>query len=602
MTFRILFSQLVLSLISISTTFAAPLEPREVTATVTSETGGPFFLMWRGSEQATFYRIMETKRGAPEEAWMPVGETYEPHWVFTNHALGQYKYRVQSCTKQDSCSQWAYSDWITVAEPPAPYGTNEGSSCGPKLPPTEIAQKWDAFFEEEAERASKLPADEETRSPDIDPKRLLLDKWAIASVEDAPNHDVAAIHIGDADGDCLLNDNDPSPFDSDADNDGWFDGACNVRVKLVLTEVKAVDETEDLGKDEFYLIVDKVRFPNSSGSNAHWSLNHGSKKETELVVATRSRGILENQALATVSIFGMEDDVDPFGNWKVDDTLFSHDLNLDDFDNGQSFTLSKSGSDFSYVLTFRVETERFADPDVSNASADADGDGISDRDEGAIGQILGGVIDPYRKDIVVEVDNFRSGKTYVDAMRQVHTAFARKGVALYTLQTQLERDTCLSRADLQQHYNNSFDLVYLNGVRYGMLGNDLYNDRSGVARGRSFVSAAPTVRFGHGRAIAGTFMHELGHTLGLHQTDFHLIDDFSVANLGYRSSMTYFYQPLSVMYSSEQGGGGFTGDFDDWEHISVDTSANPQSGNQSRFMLSPSGFNGLTQSGVDECQ
>lgn len=599
---RIFFGQILLNLVLFSAVYAGPQEPRELTATVTSETGGPFFLSWRGSEQAAFYRLMKTAYDASNPTWVPVGETKQSHWLFKDQANGQYKFRAQSCPQKGACSQWAYSDWITVADPPEAYEIGEGSFCGPKTPPEEITKQWDAFFEEEAEHASTLAPDEEIRSPDIDPKRLLLNKWSVASIEDAPNHDVAASPFSDADGDCLIDDNDPFPLDSDADNDGWFDGACNVRVKLILTEVKALDETEDLGKDEFYVVVDKARFPNSSGANAHWSLDHGDKKETEIVVATRTRGILENQSLAAVSVFGMEDDVDPFGNWKVDDTLFSHDLNLDDFDNGQSFTLSKSGSDFSYVLTFRVETERFADPDVIDASADTDGDGMSDADEGAIGQLLGGIIDPYRKDIVVEVDNFRSGKTYVDAMRQVHTAFARKGVALFTLQTQLERDTCLSRAEVRDHYNNSFDLVSLNGVRYGMLGNDFYNDRSGVRSGRSFVSGTPTVKFGNERAIAGTFMHELGHTLGLVQSDFHLIDKTSVVNLGYRSSMTYFYQPLSVSYSSEQGGGGFTDDFDDWEHISVDTSPNPQSGNQSSFMLSPFGFNGLNQSGGDICR
>ncbi|MDQ2088713.1 hypothetical protein [Marimonas arenosa] len=584
----------------ISSALAAPDAPREVTATVSHKTGGPFFLIWRGDEETGFYRVEKKRHGSDDASWVSVGETDMPHWIFDKEPFGRQQYRIQGCLDQYSCSDWVYSSEIEISSQNQSYPVAEGTQCGHAHPPTELAQKWAQYFQKRMEYASTLVPDEEDRSPDIDPKRLLLDKWKFAEMTDAPNHSIAAGPFTDADGDCLLDANDPDPFDSDSDDDGWFDGPCNARINLVLTGVKAEDETEDTGKDEFYLIVDKARFPNRSSSNGYWSLDDGDTRETEIIVASRTRGFLRNQSLAQVSVFGMEDDVDPFGDWQADDTLFSHDLNLDDFDDGQSFTLTQSGNDFKYVLTFRVDVEPFADPDVQDATADRDGDGVSDEDEAEIARVFGGVADPFRKDIVVEVDNFRSGRTYIDAMRQVHTAFARKGVALYTLQTQLDRDTCLSRAEVRDHYNNSFDFAPLRGVRYAMLANGIYNDRSGVALGRSFVSSKPTVRFGLERAMAGTFMHELGHTLGLRQSDFHLIDKFSLVNLDYQSSMTYFFQPLLVRFSSN--GGGFTDNFDDWEHISVDTSPNPQSGNQSRFTLSTTGFGNLMQTGSDVCQ
>ena len=65
---------------------------------------------------------------------------------------------------------------------------------------------------------------------------------------------VHAVVAADTDRDCLPDSQESAlgtdPRNPDTDGDGWFDGPCNERRKLVLEAIKAYDEQEDAGEDE----------------------------------------------------------------------------------------------------------------------------------------------------------------------------------------------------------------------------------------------------------------------------------------------------------------------------------------------------------------
>lgn len=372
----------------------------------------------------------------------------------------------------------------------------------------------------------------------------------------------------DYDGDCATNlvelaqgtdINDP-----DTDDDGWFDGPCNQRVQLYLTYIKAYDEQEDIGRDELYLIADNIRHP-SSDLDDYWSFDDGDGKSYNRLMATRVRGRNTN-GFRVIDLEGWEDDVEIANTWYPDDLLFEHEIDVGAYNDGQTFTRRLSKSDWDYKLTFRVEIEHFADPNPLGVG-DTDGDGIDDHSEYQVARDFGGIADPFRQDILVEVDWMDGHGLGTRAKRLVTTQLHRHGYFLYIHRNaEIDTDGCLTRSEAIDTYNSDFNYEGYDAFRYAVMGETLWNDASGVAIGDTFLVDDSTWWINSMTLPqAGTFIHELGHTLGLTQSQaFKQID--TVGSVWYDSAMNYLYQATMVDFS-DNGAGGNSNDHDDWEDV-----------------------------------
>lgn len=373
--------------------------------------------------------------------------------------------------------------------------------------------------------------------------------------------------IADRDGDCLSDAAETaagtSPTNPDSDGDGWFDGACNERRKLVLVSIKAWDEQEDIGDDELYTIVDDRRFPTTSDLDGYWNFDDGQSRTLNVVVATRARGTATTAALATARVEGWEDDVEALNTWGADDYLWDARVDLGAAVPGQVVKYRRTGNSYDYEIALRVDVERFADP-TPTANGDADGDGIKDAIEAQIARELGGIADPSRKDVLVELDWMTGHALETRARRLVTTRLASQGLTLQVRPNeQLAVDPCLTATEARALFDARFQSKrFRRGFRYAVMGEVLWNDASGVAVADTFFVDDSTWWISGGvLAQAGTFIHELGHTLGLTKDVFRLID--SIATPGYDSAMNYFWQPSKVDYSHD-GAGGASNDHNDW--------------------------------------
>lgn len=358
-----------------------------------------------------------------------------------------------------------------------------------------------------------------------------------------------------------------SPTNPDSDGDGWFDGPTNERRVLFLTRVRAHDEQEDAGKDEFYLTIDDARYPQSDLDD-YWSLNHGDTKNLNLRVAQRVQGKNLGESLEKVVIKGWEDDFQTTNTWSVDDYLLGFEVDVLAYDHGDTFSVRKTYSDWDYTLSFRVEVETFSDPSPLDASGDVDLDGIEERYEFALSKDFGGLADPERIEIFVELDWMSGHGLKTAAKRLVTTSFSRQGFALRIMRNGVvSTDGCLTRTEAIQLNKDHFSYSDYHAFRYGVMSETLWVNASGVNVSDTFFVDDDTWWIDGGTlAQAGTFIHELGHTMGLVQEVFHLIDQSSW--FSYPSSMNYFYQPYQVDFS-DSGSGGTSNNHDDWAAVDV---------------------------------
>jgi len=366
----------------------------------------------------------------------------------------------------------------------------------------------------------------------------------------------------------------------DSDGDGWFDGPMNVRRKLVLTKIKAHDEQEDIGKDELYLLVNDVRYPQSTLED-YWKFNHGDSKTFSKVIAERTQGTNEGDALQLVKIRGWEHDPEIGNTWKADDKLFSFELDLMGYGDGATFDMriyEGGGHDWDYQLWFRVDFEYFADPSPLDADGDVDGDGISDASEFAVAEDFGGVVDPEGPDLLVEVDWMSGHPLNSTAKRLVRTAYARKGYNLRIYRDEkIATDSCLTRGEAVALQKKEFTYADYDAFRYAVIGKSTWAGKSlsGVAsRDTFFVNDDKFTINGKILPQAGTFIHELGHTVGLTQSKYEWID--KTAPPSYVSAMNYLYQYFMADYAT--GFAGIAGPYhDDWADV------NPAKGLKKKF-------------------
>jgi hypothetical protein len=376
--------------------------------------------------------------------------------------------------------------------------------------------------------------------------------------------------VGDSDGDCLRDDLEvaakTSPTNPDSDGDGWFDGACNERRRLVLVRVTAHDEQEDAGDDELYVVTDDRRYPTTSNLDGYWNFDDGDSRALGTIIAQRVRGTNTSGWLATAKVELWEDDPEAINTWWADDHLFSLTVNLGAYAAGQTFKVRRTYDDYDYELELRVDVARFADPSPTQAGGDVDLDGIRDSAEFQVSKALGGIADPQRKDVLVELDWMPGHALETRARRLVTTRLATQGLTLQVRPNeQLTLDACLTRSEAKALFDRRFQSKTYKAFRYAVMSEVLWNDASGVAIAETFFVDDSTWWINGGvLAQAGTFIHELGHTFGLTKELFRLID--SIATPGYDSAMNYFWQPTKVDYSHD-GAGGSSDDHDDWAAV-----------------------------------
>ena len=220
-------------------------------------------------------------------------------------------------------------------------------------------------------------------------------------------------------------------------------------------------------------------------------------------------------------------------------------------------------------MFFRLEVDYFSDPNPTLASADADQDGISEKNEAIVGRDFGGITDPTRPEILVELDHMSGHALSTQAKRLVTTQLHRHGYHLHLKrQGTIPSRDCLARQEAHDFYRQYFDYHRYNAFRYALMTGVLWNDASGVAIG-DFFAMDDSTWWIDGRVLpqAGTLIHELGHTLGLNTKAHHRID--RTTWFAYDSAMNYFYQPSMVDYSSD-GLGGENMDHDDWVDVTAE--------------------------------
>ncbi len=166
---------------------------------------------------------------------------------------------------------------------------------------------------------------------------------------------------------------------------------------------------------------------------------------------------------------------------------------------------------------------------------------------------------------------------------KVGTRFFEQGIWLYIDDgdygggEQIKHKDTLSELDFIDLYdsnyngNNGFTQSRESKFHYCVFADGIWTGRTGRCHGDRFVVADGHILIGGVTAQAGTFMHELGHSIGLLQGDesegagyFPGIDRYY--DLDYKSCMNYYYTTSLVDYSDGSNGAD---DHEDWGDIRI---------------------------------
>jgi len=377
------------------------------------------------------------------------------------------------------------------------------------------------------------------------------------------------------------------PFDPDTDDDGWVDGPANARYSLQLISMSRHDTYDwwDLadcyGDDDIYFIVDDARWPQAGATygnaaiNGEWTLknNRTITPNTwieERVMPTNGPGAMTSR----ISIWDDDADLGIPDDWYEDDKYAAFEVDLLKATPGVPFHAYPSTSCSDFTVTMAVWVDHFADPDPFDGGYyDSDSDGISDGDEANLARWFRGMGHPNVKDIWVEFDRASDIGNWAERSRyMVVSQFERHGISLHIDDgrwgggTSVSHTGTLSESDYNSHYANDFTDWRKGLFRYALLVDDLWTGKSGKFMGDGII--VDTSRFWFPGAVtdAGTFMHELGHALGLRKHLFpnSYIDSYSADpdSHYYYSCMNYWYQYRLVDYSEGDDPG--KDDINDW--------------------------------------
>lgn len=213
---------------------------------------------------------------------------------------------------------------------------------------------------------------------------------------------------------------------------------------------------------------------------------------------------------------------------------------------------------------------------TSPTRADTDGDEFSDSVELA-GKPPIADADPLQRDVFVEIDYMTGQKPSRETLDRIAAVFAdgpirnpdgTTGIDIhFVIDEEIGYATGTTAEDLtrirKEHFDNSSA-----GYHYAVF----ISEAGGQNTTRTgFQSSGPQYRQMaieyQGGDFAPTFMHELGHSLGIDAEDYEGVDSHAVSANTYRSIMNYNYAdtPLRLSRGSP---------FDDWDHIN-DSQINP---------------------------
>lgn len=219
--------------------------------------------------------------------------------------------------------------------------------------------------------------------------------------------------------------------------------------------------------------------------------------------------------------------------------------------------------------------------ETSPTDSDTDGDGLPDGFEVRDSNIINSEIDPLKKNILVEVDSDEDINEpekfgilinkFDDA--PVDNPDGTEGIDLtiFTSDSVDVRD----QQSLSYYRDNAYNDLYDTrgfGVYHALVVDEVVTsepDSIGVTS--SSMDGMLIQDTGDEDQVASTLMHEIGHQLGLYDTDFGGIDSTEYSFEQYSSTMNYNCRNERILFFETQDCGVYQftsgGVFDDWEHI-----------------------------------
>ncbi|SEW09231.1 zinc metalloprotease [Natrinema salifodinae] len=206
------------------------------------------------------------------------------------------------------------------------------------------------------------------------------------------------------------------------------------------------------------------------------------------------------------------------------------------------------------------------------AVADTDGDGLSDGTEVHRRNLFPDA-DPLRTNIYVEVDTMERTDFDRDEVDEIVSAFAdaplenpdgSTGAALhFEFDESIPWDSSTDAGELARYRSQYFDRAG-QGYHYLVIVEDVAGD-SGTTNviGKAGLGTMMVEDQARPDATGTTVMHELGHSLGLSNTDFEGVDSREYRFWQYPSVMNYNAPADYYGYSS----GTRSADFDDWAYL-----------------------------------
>ena len=322
-----------------------------------------------------------------------------------------------------------------------------------------------------------------------------------------------------------------NPLDDDSDDDGWADGR-NRRVLLILDRIECIDENEDVGSDEIFLVAMDVRHPRKVSLDGYWAMDDNSIVFPGMIVDSRlvPRETPGSPPLAFKTHMRLRESDFEFFESPTDDTYRIFDVL---WSSTGTQTVEHNADDAHYLLTFRA-VETFAqDPSPNDPNADSDKDGLRDSTEFQlstqqpsvqVARVEGydGLADPSRRDLFVEIDFVTTARMPFDAKQAVASQFDNQGIrprfddGYFGGGGEVIADgqSVVRIEDLENTYRPQHSASVRTGeYRYGLFSEETAGEgSSGNARGTGFIVARETML---GEFSAIVLMHEIGHTLDL---------------------------------------------------------------------------------------
>lgn len=347
----------------------------------------------------------------------------------------------------------------------------------------------------------------------------------------------------DSDGDCLPDlfeeQRGMDPNDPDSDDDGWLDG-CNRRSYLVLTKVECLDEREDWGRDEIYLVTEDVRAPMSVDLDNTWVMDDDTEVFPFTIVDFRAAppAAPGDPALNYTSHVRLREQDPTFLRRPTDDTYKKFTVTWSE---NSAITEVHQDDDSHYIMTFQSYTTTFLDPSPLDKDGDADEDKLADSLEFMISvqdprvqpmNIAGynGLADPESREMFIELDHAGAdhrikftAKQMVGSQFYYHNVRPRFDDGYLGGGTELPYEEYVTMDELTDNYYN--DSTIFAPERRQFYRYALFVDKidgwfifatNGLARGKRIVVARQTLTGLFGPIV---YMHELGHTLELCHTD-----------------------------------------------------------------------------------